>query len=67
MSKYAFEDLYDDVDDGSRKYSYFKINMSDYDYYVYLVHTAAPVSLRFFRMRNAQLDRLANAINENRK
>lgn len=59
FSKYPIKNLTQEIEWWTWRYSYFSLNYKDIDYYIYLVHTAAPVSFRHFSMRNHQLQELA--------
>ena len=65
FSKYPIKNLTQEIDWWTWRYSYFSLNYGGKDYYIYLVHTAAPVSLKHFRMRNNQLSELIEDFNEN--
>ena len=58
FSKYPIKNLTEEIEWWKWRYSYFSVNYSGIDYYIYLVHTAAPVSLKYFRMRNNQIQEL---------
>ena len=58
FSKYPIKNLTQEIARWKWRYSYFSVNYADRDYYIYLVHTAAPVSLKHFRMRNNQIQEL---------
>ena len=58
FSKYPIKNLTEEMERWKWRYSYFSVNYSGIDYYIYLVHTAAPVSLKHFRMRNNQIQEL---------
>ena len=58
FSKYPIKSLTEEMEWWKWRYSYFSVNYSGVDYYIYLVHTAAPVSLKHFRMRNNQIQEL---------
>ena len=58
FSKYPIKNLTEEIEWWKWRYSYFSLNYSGIDYYIYLVHTAAPVSLKHFRMRNNQIQEL---------
>ena len=58
FSKYPIKNLTEEMERWKWRYSYFSVNYSGVIYYIYLVHTAAPVSLKHFRMRNNQIQEL---------
>lgn len=66
FSKYPIKNLTQEIEWWTWRYSYFSLNYNDIDYYIYLVHTAAPVSLRHFVMRNNQLLELAEDYQANK-
>lgn len=59
FSKYPIKNLTQEIEWWTWRYSYFSLNYNDKDYYIYLVHTAAPVSPFYYKMRNNQLQELA--------
>lgn len=65
FSKYPIKNLTQDIERWTRRYSYFSINYNNINYYIYLVHTAAPVSPTYFKMRNNQLTKLAEDFQTN--
>lgn len=60
FSKYPVKNLSSEiaVENSRWRYSYFMVNNWNENYYIYLVHTAAPVSKYYFVMRNNQLEEL---------
>ncbi len=60
FSKYPVKNLSDEieVENSKWRYSYFLVDNWIENYYIYLVHTAAPVSLDHYKMRNNQLHQL---------
>lgn len=66
FSKYPIKNLTQEIERWTWRYSYFSLNYKGTDYYIYLVHTAAPVSLRHFVMRNNQLLELAEDYQANK-
>lgn len=60
FSKYPIKNLTQEIERWTWRYSYFALNYDGVDYYIYLVHTAAPVSLKHFNMRNKQLAELTD-------
>lgn len=68
FSKYPVKNLSDEieVENSKWRYSYFLVNNWVENYYFYLVHTAAPVSLKHFEMRNHQLAQLVDDFSEHK-
>ena len=58
FSKYPIKNLTEEMERWKWRYSYFSVIYNGVNYYIYLVHTAAPVSLKHFRMRNNQIQEL---------
>ena len=62
-SKYPFENLAPTLEVSAQwRYGYMAMEFGWHEYVFYLVHTSAPISPLFFRMRNAQLDSLQDAV-----
>lgn len=60
FSKYPIDNLTDNVDQWTWRYSHFNLKHNDKNYYFYLVHTSSPVAYKFFIMRNKQFNILMN-------
>ncbi|HOG15665.1 MAG TPA: endonuclease/exonuclease/phosphatase family protein [Candidatus Absconditabacterales bacterium] len=60
FSKYPIDNLTDNVDQGTWRYSHFNLKQDDKNYYFYLVHTSSPAAYKFFTMRNKQFNILMN-------
>lgn len=56
FSKYPINNLMENVDQWTWRYSYFHTEYNWQNYYFYLVHTSSPVSYKFFQMRNNHFD-----------
>jgi len=56
FSKYPITNLIQTYDQSSWRYGYVSIQAPERDYYLYLVHTSAPISRQHFSIRNNQLD-----------
>ncbi len=55
FSKYPLEDLNHQTQQGSWRYNYIAIHHNGKKYYLYVVHTTAPISPEYFDNRNTQL------------
>ncbi len=66
FSKYPVENLSNQIDWWTWRYSHFLIKYDDINYYVYLVHTASPISNYYFKMRNSQLSELVEDFSQNK-
>jgi hypothetical protein len=60
FSKYPIDNLTDNVDQWTWRYSHFNLKQDDKNYYFYLVHTSSPAAYKFFTMRNKQFNILMN-------
>jgi len=60
FSKYPIKDLIYNYPQslGRWRYSYFSVQYDEREFYFYIVHTSAPVSVYNFKMRNEQLKKL---------
>ena len=68
FSKYPLENIGVPVTKGTWTYSHLTLSpLHNEKIDLYVVHTAAPVSLEKFVMRNRQLDKLANDLQQERK
>lgn len=60
FSKYPIDNLTNNVDQWTWRYSHFQLEQNEQNYYFYLLHTSSPVSYKFFKMRNKQFEILVN-------
>ncbi len=62
LSKYPLQDLNSQTTQGRRRYNYIAINYNTHNYYLYVVHTTAPITPNHFSNRNAQLKKFTQDI-----
>lgn len=62
FSKYPITNLIEKTQQWSRRYNYISITYNGQEYYIYLVHTSAPITLWHFQNRNKQIKKLTEDI-----